>query len=72
MLLIRILKPTVAKPAGEAARAVEPGEEILVDDAQGKQMVGLGKAERFVDGPETATVGPSERAVMPPAKRKRG
>ncbi len=70
MLLIRILKPTVAKPAGEAARAVEPNEEILVDDAQGQQLVQLGKAARVADGPETATVGPTEYAVKPKAQRK--
>lgn len=71
MLLIRIVRPTVVKPAGEAARAVEVGEDILVDDAQAMQLIGLGKAVRTADAgvPATATVAPTEHAVMP---RKRG
>lgn len=46
---IRITRSTVAKPLGEAARAVDPGDVIEVDDNQGNQLVTLGKALRVVD-----------------------
>lgn len=41
---IRITRATVAQPVGEAARAVEPGEEIEVDSVQGQQLLVLRKA----------------------------
>lgn len=73
---IQIVRSTVAKPVDGPVRAVDPGEIISVDDAQGRQLIGLGKARPFVGAlpsistPEDARAPVEIRADGP--KRRKG
>lgn len=43
-MLIRIVRPTVAAPVGEAPRAVDPGEVLDVETMVAMQLIAMGKA----------------------------
>ena len=55
---VMITRPTVVRPVGEDARAVEVNAVLVVDDEQGRKLVQLGKAIEWraaAGAPETAT-----------------
>lgn len=61
-MLIQIVRPTVARPNGQRARAVEPGELIDVDTAQAAQLIGLRKALAHV-GAHSPSASPAPAMV---------
>lgn len=76
-MLIGIVRSTMATPAGECARAVDPGEVIEVDQEQGLHLIHLGKAmpveagalaASFVETPEDAL---PEYEIRPEPRKKR-
>lgn len=68
-MLIKIIRNTVAKPNGGAARAVAIGEILDVDSAQGEQLIQLRKAVVFEAGSPASQLATPEQA-MPPLEQR--
>jgi len=62
------MKTTMAGPHGSAG----PGQEITVDDENGKALITGGYAVPAKPAPESAMMSPPETEAMPKAKPRRG
>lgn len=69
---IQIVRSTVAKPVDGPARAVDPGDIISVDDAQGRQLIGLGKARPYAEPLAPLQPSTPEDALAPVEVRTAG